>query len=322
MTQESAGGKNSFKKIICVVNPNSANKRTGRELPQIVSQIERKLGRIDVEQTRSQGHATELVRQANKAGADLIIAVGGDGTMNEAANGFFEPDGTPITNAATLSMIPRGTGGDYRKTFGLGLTLEEAIDRIQNGSIRSVDVGRMKAYDFGGNPVAKHYINILSFGVSGLVDYYCNTSSKALGGKASFFIATIKGLARWKNRKIRLELDGGKVVEELVIQTLAVANGRYFGGGMMMAPDADPSDGLFDVVAMGDFTLLESIKDGSKIYKGKHLESPKVKTWRASKIKAEAIDAGEHVYIDMDGETPGRIPIEIEMLHKAVKLAI
>jgi len=310
------------RKIVCVVNPNSANGHTGRHWAEMQAALQKALGDFETRFTEYGGHASELTRQAIAEGADLIVSVGGDGTLNEVVNGYFDEDGNSASDRCALGIIPRGTGGDFRKTFGFSTDLQEAVDRLKVCNTTMVDVGLMDAMDLHNKPVQRYFVNILSFGMSGLVDHLCNTTTKALGGKASFLMATMRALWQWKNAKVRITLDHDTVIEP-TIQTASIANGRYFGGGMMMAPVADVTDGIFDVVIMEDFTRLETITRGAAVYKGEHINDPKVSSYRASHITAEAVDpGGPPVRLDMDGETPGQLPITVQVVPRSLRLVV
>jgi YegS/Rv2252/BmrU family lipid kinase len=301
----------SYKKPVAIVNPHSAAGSTKRQWPHIEKLLKDAIGDFEAVFTKSMGDATPLALEAAKGGADLIISIGGDGTNNEVVNGLLA-DGAPTVKPA-LAFVPRGTGGDLRKTLGIPNIVEEAVRRIAGGKPRKVDAGRMRITTHEGVEVTRHFINITSFGIGGLVDKNVNSSTKALGGKVSFMIGTLKAFLAFKNQKVRVSFDGGPS-EEMVINNLAVANGRFFGGGMMIAPEADLSDGLFDVVILGDLSTMEVIANGSKVYKGTHMPHPKIRHLRARTVKAEPVDPAEQVLLDVDGEAPGRLPASFEIL--------
>ncbi len=309
---------------ICIVNPNSANGSTGKYWRTIEKKIRAELGDCKAVLTEYPGHATKLAAEAVKLGAKLIVSVGGDGTLNEVVNGIVQASNVDLGHVAdcALAMIPRGTGGDYRKTFAIEKDVEAAIERIKRGKFQLVDVGRAEFLDENGKQIVRYFANIMSFGVSGLVDYYCNHTTKAFGGKISFFVASVRALMKWRNRDIHIVIDDGVEDTTMKVQMIAVAIGRFFGGGMMIAPTADPSDGLFDIVAMKDFSLWESLTREIKVYKGEHIGDPKVELWRGKKLYAEPVSGDEPVFIDMDGEVPGKLPVSVEILPRVLKLVV
>lgn len=306
-------------KTLVVVNPNSANGSTGRKWPQIREQLVESIGSFEEQFTTATGHATDLVREGLTTGAQRIICVGGDGTNNEVVNGFYD-GARPLNPEAVLGFVPRGTGGDLRKTLGIGKELQSCLPVLARGHIMPADLGAVEFEDHRGQKIRRLFVNITSFGIGGLVDKKVNESTKALGGKTSFFIGTVKAMFAYKNKLVHLKVSSGDEVvvdEPMRINNVAVANGQYFGGGMWVAPQAEMDDGLFGIIILGDLTKRDVIFNGSRIYKGTHLGLDKVSMFRGSRVEA-ACD--EEVLIDMDGEQPGRLPITLDVLPKAIRL--
>ncbi len=305
-------------KIAVVVNPRSAGGRTGERWAELRDVLLTELGSFDDLQTQAPGDGTRLSREALRGGADLVVALGGDGTVNEVMNGFF--DGTErVRPTAAFAVISAGTGGDFVKTLQQGKALARAAADVKAATPRAIDVGRLTFTTHSGEQAMRHFLNIASFGLSGRVVKYANESSKALGGKVSFALATLRAGIGYKNPNVRLTLDSD-APREGKIYTVAVANGRFFGGGMMVAPHAQLDDGQFDVVTMGDFGLADLLLRGLDIYSGKHLSNPKVDVQRARRVVAEPLEPGAEILIDLDGEGPGRLPATFELLDKALLL--
>jgi YegS/Rv2252/BmrU family lipid kinase len=302
---------------VLVVNPHSAGGKTERRWPELRAQIQEAYGTFEERFTHAAGDATDLTREALRGGADLVVAVGGDGTTNEVVNGFFDGE-TPVAPKASFGLIPAGTGGDFIKTLGIPRDTFAAAANLKSPP-RAIDVGRLHYVTDGGAPAVRYFINIASFGIGGLIDRYVNKSSKTFGGKVSFAVATLKAGARYKNPTVRLVLDGGPA-REGKIYNVAVANGRYFGGGMKVAPDAALDDGWFDVITLGDFGFADLVFRGLDIYSGKHLRNPKVTVHRARKIEATPVDGAAEVLLDVDGEAPGRLPATFELLAGALQV--
>jgi YegS/Rv2252/BmrU family lipid kinase len=307
-------------RIVLVVNPRSQNGQLGRRWAAMAAQLRRQLGGFEDVLTRRPGDATRLARQAVDSGADLVVAVGGDGTINEVANGFFR-DGAPIATSAALGVLPYGTGGDFRKTAKLSRDLAGAARVLAAGVRRHIDVGRLDYTAESGQPDVRMFINIASFGISGLVDRYVNSSSKLLGGAVSFALATARAGVLYQNQRVRLWFDDDRHGIDRTINTVAVANGRYFGGGMMIAPDAELDDGLFDVVTIGDVSKAEMLLNSRRIYQGTHLALSAVFHQRARRLRAEPLGPSP-VHLDVDGETPGRLPATFAVLPKALSLVV
>lgn len=310
--------------VVVVVNPRSQNGALGRRWGDLEKLVARELGPFETRLTEGPRDATRLTRTALEAGADTVVAVGGDGTIHEVANGFFDGD-RPIRPEAALAVLPFGTGGDFRKTAEIPRDFAVAAALIRSGRRRAIDVGLLE-YRQGGHagPAASCiFVNVASFGIGGLVDRIVNSSSKWLGGKASFFLATARATVRYKNQRVRLILDG-KTDEplELTINNVAVANGRYFGGGMKIAPHAELDDGQFEVIAIGDVGLWELITSGTRIYKGTHLALPKVSARRAYRVEALPTEAEADILLDVDGEAPGALPATFTLLPKALRVVV
>jgi diacylglycerol kinase (ATP) len=293
-----------------IVNPKSQGGRLGQRWSDIADTIGRAFP-FDEAITRAPGDATRLTREALRAGTERVVAIGGDGTVNEVVNGFFDEAGAPIAPEASFGLLPFGTGGDFRRTLGLPTELAAAARVIADDRRRRIDVGRLTFTSPSGERVHRMFANIASFGVSGVVDRLVNEGSKRFG-RLAFMVATARATWSYKNQRVQLTFDA-KDRLEATINTVAVANGRYFGGGMMVAPEAELDDGLFDVVAMGDFGFGDLLKSGRRLYKGTHVSMDKVTSRRAKVVEAEGVEPGAVIELDVDGECPGRLPARFEL---------
>jgi len=304
---------------VIVVNPNSAGGKTRRAWPALEAEIRAALRDPHVLFTERPGHATELARSALRRGADLVIAMGGDGTTHEVVNGFF--DGTePVRPGAAFAVLPAGTGGDFLRTTGTPRSPREAARAIALAAPRSIDAARLTYTTRDGQTALRHFVNVASFGVGGLVDSYVNRSAKRLGGKLTFLLASLHATLVYENQRCRVRCDGGPP-EERRVYSMAIANGRYFGGGMMIAPDAQLDDGRFDVVDLGDVSLFTLLRHNQKIYRGTHVRLPHVTVRRAARVFAEPVDPGADVLLDVDGEGEGKLPATFEILPGALRFA-
>lgn len=302
-------------KTFLVVNPKSANGQTGRRWNEIAANVAKVIGDFGHGFTSGPMDAAALARKAIENGYESIVAVGGDGTVNEVVNGFFK-DGNVLNPKAALGLIPRGTGGDFRKCFGWSLDLDESVKRLAGDNTTPFDVGLLEYVGHSGKKEQRYFANICSFGVSGQVDKEVNQSSKALGGKLSFMMGSVKAMLKYSDRKVRIALDG-KPPEEVRVTTLAVANGRYFGGGMCVAPDANTDDGLFDITLWTGYSLTDFALKQKAIYSGEHVKFPGTRQMKCKEIRAES---DEEVLLDVDGEQPGRLPCFMKILPGAIRL--
>lgn len=305
-------------KTVVVANPKSAGGKLGRDWPKIERSLRQRLGSVDVHLTKAPRHATELVRAALRQGADLIVAVGGDGTFTEVTDGFFEGE-EALCSSAALGILPFGTGGDFRKTAGVPNVVEAALTKLVEGSPRPIDVGRLAYRDLQGTQKMRHFLNVASFGLGGLVDQIVARSTKVFGGRAAFYAATIRALLSYRPQQVRMKLDDAN--ERFVrIVSVAIANGRFFGGGMKIAPRALLDDGWFDIVEIGDIGLWDFVRSSGRVRRGDHLQMPEVSAVRAKVIRAEPIDPKEVVLLDVDGEQLGMLPATFEIVPRALLL--
>ena len=310
--------RSKARKTMLVVNPKSGSGTTGRNWTRISREIERGLGTgFDVKFTERQGHAMPLASEAIKDGYELIVAVGGDGTINEVVNGFFDK-GKSLNPNAALAVMSIGTGSDFVKTLEFPTTPFEAAERIGRGKVWAVDLGRCSFTGLDGEQGSRLFINIADFGSGGAVVDKVNRTTKVFGGQISFLWGILTTLPTYKNRLTKYRIDDGPE-EEKVLNTFVVANGRFYGGGLKPAPNAELDDGLFDIVSIGDVDFLEAVSSLGKFRKGTYLEIPKV---TFSKGKTVVADSEEAQLVEMEGEVVGRLPARFEMLPKAMKLII
>ena len=237
--------------------------------------------------------------------------MGGDGSVNEVVNGIAGVEGVE------LAVIPRGTGWDFVRTYDIPRDVDAAIDVALNGSVREIDVGLVTFRAWAGHEERAHFANVASAGISGAIAQRANAASKALGGKISYYWSTLAVFARWQTGEMRVSVDdeirGGRIIDTMV------ANGRYLGGGMMMLPEAEPDDGLFDVLVIGDVTKRDLLFTLPKAYRGKHLPHPRLEVLRGRVV---TVDADEPLPIEIDGEQPGTTPARFEVVPKAIRLRV
>lgn len=288
-----------------IVNPASANGSTGRNWSRNEPVLRKLLPPFEAWQTTHPGHALELAQKAVDLGFETIAIHGGDGTVNEVVNGLLgrSPNGHPI------ALLPSGTGADLVRTLGISHSLAKAARTSCQASRRPIDVGEIHFTDLTGRQSKRFFVNVTDVGFGGDLVRYVNSHSKGLGGKLSFLQGLLVTLFRYHNKRIRVTIDAGEPWE-LRASSIVVANGQYFGGGMWVAPKADLSDGLFEVIVVGDVTKREVLANTSRLYRGTLAEHPKVTTYQARTIE---LDSEEEVLIDLDGELVGRLPARFQM---------
>ena len=286
-----------------------------REWPRLAAEIRGEGIEFEEVFTSRPGEATDLARAAVKEGRRVVAAVGGDGILHEVVNGFFE-GGEPIPTHSVLGLIPFGTGSDTRRSFEIPDGLPAARILVE-GRARALDAGRVTV---GGRVL--HFINVAEAGIGADVSDRVNRAPKTLGGRVSFLIGTLQGLAAWKHKPMKVVVDG-RETRELVAQAVTVANCQYYGSGMRVAPRAVPDDGWFDVLISGAFGKLEGLKGLRKIYAGEHLDDPalaaKLEFFHATRVE---VSSPVPVLVQLDGEVVGELPAVFELLPKAIRLLV
>jgi YegS/Rv2252/BmrU family lipid kinase len=295
-------------RVRVILNPRAAAGAAHGRLGEIETVLRKYELAHELVLTRGPGHAPELAHAARADGVDVIAVVGGDGTLNEVIQAYVGPNGEAV-GGPDLALIPCGTGGDFKRTLGMSGAIDEAVARIRHGSRRSVDLGILRFTALEGGDRVRGFVNIASFGLSGAVVSVVNEGPKWFGGRAAFFVGTLRAMASYKNASLRIRLDGAPWFEGPAA-TIAVANGKFFGGGMKIAPHADPSDGRFEIVVLGDLDRAHLLGMTATIYRGAHLADAGVKVGQAVRVEAEPIHPWASVLIDADGEQPGKLPLK------------
>ena len=246
-----------------------------------------------------------------RGGAGLLVVVGGDGSVNEVVNGIADMEDV------ALAVLPRGTGRDFARTLGIPRDLDAAVEIALAGDVREIDLGLVTFRTWAGAEGRAHFANVASAGISGAIAKRANETSKALGGKVSYYWATLAIFAGWQTGEMRVSVDdeirGGRMIDAMV------ANGRYLGGGMMMCPEAEPDDGLFDVLLLGDVTKRDLLFTLPKTYRGKHLPHPRLELLRGRVV---TVDADEPLPLELDGEQPGTTPAKFEIVPRALRVRV
>lgn len=307
-----------MKDALVIVNPASAGGRTGRTWHVIAATLRGAGFSFDSALTTAPGEATVLTRQALEDGWPMVVAAGGDGTVHEVVNGFFDEAGQAIACTTRMGVVPLGTGGDFRRTFDLPLETRAAADVLVAGRTRRIDVGRVTFVGHDGKPGARIFCNIADAGLGGEVVHHVNHGIRLGRGQLTFLLATAVSLLAWRNRRLRVEADGE--VEELTAQQAVVANARYYGGGMCIAPGAEPDDGRLDLVLVGDVGKLENLRLLGPLREGRHLAGGFPITTR--RVRRVTVEAETMVRVDADGEQPGRLPATFEVIPSALDLVV
>jgi diacylglycerol kinase (ATP) len=280
---------------LVIVNPRSGRGLNESTWARVRGALIDGLGELDSAFTAAPRDAAAIARREAEAGRRLIVALGGDGTISEVANGILDAGAGTRTE---LGIVPRGTGGDFRRTLDLPHDITEAAQRIRDGRPRPLDAGRVH-----------------------LRATRANASSKRFGGRVAFFAATLRALASYDNTDVWLTIEGRPRERRRVLMA-AIGNGRYFGGGMKICPQALIDDGALDLVTVGDFSKGEVLTNIGRLYEGTHLELEAVQSARVARVAVEPVESDARIPVELDGETPGHLPAVFEILPGALRLRL
>lgn len=333
-----------MKPPLLVVNPVCGSRAAAKALPRILAAVEHTLGDVAIRYTTCRGHALELALEGAREGHPLIVAVGGDGTLSEVANGVLMAAdaraaggstgapgdggetgagggetgaGPAVGTGPAVGLIDLGTGGDFRRSLGIGAGFERSLEALALERERLVDVGRAVFRDEEGRECTRYFVNVLSAGLGGLVDRYIDSLPAAIGGKAGYYLASLRAVAAGKQRRVlvRFTWQGETREEEVPAYLIAICNGRWFGGGMDIAPMALPDDGRLEVVTITERTKLHLVGKMRLIYDGSHLSEPTVGHFPCERIELRLEEERlERAYLlDVDGEPLGSLPLTVEV---------
>ena len=298
--------------IAAIVNPSAGSGAARRRWPRAARMLAERLGPISVRFTDGPGHATALARELADSGCDLLIVAGGDGTLNEVVNGILMGSSDP-----RVGVMPLASGGDFARSLGLA-GLEPAMNALSTGDSRRIDAFRARFRGPGGAPVERCFINAASFGLGALAALGVRGWRRALPGSARYLAAAIPVLASGRSFHVTICLDHSLPMA-FDITTAAVANGQYQGGGIRIAPEAALADGLADITVVERVSLAEVAANLPILYSGALYSHPRVRHWRAARVRAEA---ETEVPVELDGEPVGTLPLEIEVLPQAIRFIV
>ncbi len=302
-------------KTFFVVNACSGHGQGRKVWDKLEKLIKKKFGVCDFEITNSQGHGIILTTEALRKGYEMIVAVGGDGTVNEVVNGFFD-EGKAVVAKPVLGVISAGTGADYVKSIGQPKSTDEMIAFLSGRETRSVDIGHITFKTLDGLSQQRYFANIAGCGLPGELVDEISKMPRTFGGRVAYLLGLAKALRRHQNRYITIEIDDAEPIRKKALCAV-VANGQYFGSGMHIAPDAIIDDGWLDFVLIGDVKVTELLRHLPQLYMGNIRNHPQVEVYRAKKV---SIASEESVLLDCDGEQPGVLPATYRILPKALRL--
>ncbi|PWT87661.1 MAG: hypothetical protein C5B55_14425 [Blastocatellia bacterium] len=308
---------------LVIVNPESAGGATRKAWPQIASDLRTYFGPFKNIFTRETADAITVGREAAQHGVDLVIACGGDGTISEVANGILA-SGKDVE----LGILPSGTGGDFRRSVEIPSQTRAAANILRNGRTRRIDVGKVSFIDNNGREATRYFLGVASCGLStkvierlkgGSPDWLPTNTPQWLGGRVSFGASLLQTAMRSSATGLIVQVDDSHD-HHLQVVNLCIANARYFGGGMKIAPDAKLTDGKFDVVSVGNLSALKIMTSAPRLYFGSHLSMSEVSHTLAKKVTVRAADNENKVTLEVDGELPGRLPAQFQIIPGALRV--
>ena len=308
--------------VLVVCNPVSGMGR-GRERLDKVRQAFSDAGvAYAVETTTRQGDAARLAHSASSAGCSAVVAIGGDGTLFEVVNGvmgFARREVEPDTHSpVAVGLVQAGRGSDFGRSVGIPSDVDTACERLLAGRTQRVDLGHVSYTSFSGKPRARYFINAAGMGFDAEVTVRANAAPKALGGTVPYLSSLLTTLIKYRNKRLVVRVDKGEAYQ-IKANSIVVGNGQYFGGGMKIAPDAQVSDGLFDIVMLGDFGKLDLVRNVPRVYDGSHINHPKVSVQRARQVEVSSPDK---LLLQADGEVLGTAPARFTVIEGAIRLIV
>lgn len=305
-------------RVALIVNPASASGKTAQRWRAVMGDLQSHGVRLVAHVTEGARHATAIARGFVEAGGREIIVLGGDGTLQEVVDGCVR-DGRPLRRDITLSVIHQGTGGDFARGLGIPRDTDAAAAVAARGSTRPVDVIGAVFSDSAGEERHAALIGGASIGTGPEVVRRATGSLKRLGGSGAFAIATVISLLRNQSRTIRLRVDSQHEWQQLQVADVMIANNRYMGGGMIVAPRAEVDDGELDVMIFATTSRLRLIAKVPKLFRGTVLDDPLVRCQRARQVWVESPTPQEVVF---DGELAGATPVRFEVIPQALSVRV
>jgi diacylglycerol kinase (ATP) len=329
-----------------IINPASGTRNAGQEIENLLTRVDHLYGQVTVRYTECRGHACDLAFTGANDGHPLIVAVGGDGTFSEVVNGVLRAGdeaaratGPKSRDAAAsgeepgdagdedgrgrgadlpaVGLVSIGTGGDFRRTLGIGPGIDGSLEALASGRERHIDVARAEFRAPDGAATRRYFVNVLSAGLGGLVDHYMESMPSFIGGRLAYYLASLGAVVVGKEGQVqvRAEWQGETREETIPAYLVAICNGRWFGGGMDVAPMALPDDGRLEVITVTAPNKPFIAKRMQSVYSGRHLEIPTVRHFPCSRIELRLEDQASEpgFLLDVDGDALGSLPLTVEV---------
>lgn len=298
------------------MNPVAGGGRGQALQTQIVAELDKKFPQgYELALTSEPGSAIQLAREAAKQGARLLIAMGGDGTINEVVNGLFDHQ-KPLNPYCELGILNCGSGGGLAQTLGLPAGIADQLELICRAPAKPLDVGIVRFQNSNGEPAERLFVSECQGGIGGAVVSRVGMKHKRLGGTLAFGMVAISELLHYRATQMTTRVDG-RVPQAKYRIGFTVGNGRFCAGGMQLTPGALPDDNWLDILQIDEMNLLNRLVNFSKVYSGRHIRSPFFTLQQAKTIE---IDSDPPVWFETDGELIGKTPCRIGILPAAIRV--
>lgn len=303
--------------ILFIVNPTAAQGALGEAWESLAKGLKGSIRKFDFGFTRGPGDGVTMTRAALKKGYEMVVAVGGDGTLNECVNGYFRK-GKPINKKARIGILPFGRGSDTARGLGLPKIPEKAMAHFATDDYRKLDVGKVSFIDSKGQPAERYFINVANVGIVPHVVNWSDKSPLVFGAMGAYVYGALRGALEFKSQNVLIKATGHEALK-VKLMNLVVANGSYFGAGMKIAPKAKPDDGLLDLIVAKDMPLLKFLRHLPDLYTGEHVRLKNVTTMRTTKVVVSPVDPNQTLLVEIDGDTVGTLPATFEILPRALR---
>ena len=304
---------------LIVINPAARGGKAGRSWAAAATIVRSQFGAYQCAFTEREGDATRIAEEEARAGRQFIISFGGDGTISEVARGILRSHAP-----AELGVLPQGTGADFLRTLGVPSRLADAARALRDGQSEKIDVGEVSFTRHDGTTASRHFINSASFGLSGEVASRANRANRAggwqlFGGALAYATETMKAALAFDPPAVWIQV-GADPARQIPITQVSVNNGKFFGGGMKIAPRASLVDGRLDLVVIHKLSLARIAANGPRIYSGTHLSLPEVDHLQVESVSAWPVSEGATIELEVDGETPGVLPARFSIHPRALTI--
>lgn len=300
------------KKILAIINPASAGGRTAKIWPQQRSYFQQEFSSLDEIYTQKAGEAVNIAAKAVEKGYDYLLAVGGDGTVNEIANGMLKTG--PKNLETKLVVYAQGTGSDLSRSLKLPTDIKEFIALIKRGKSRNLKLIKAEFNGPSGDRKKRYFLNIADCGMGAEVAKNLNQSRKVIDGSLSYLLSILKTLFIYQNKAAELKVDG-KLIYTGSLNTAIIANGNYFGGGIKIAPAADLFSDKLNLILLKDISKIAIILNLIKAYQGSHLKHPLVESYLAEEV---SISAAQSLELELDGESMGKTDVKFKAAEQKI----